>query len=90
MKNIATVKVSAEATINCEWTVTLKDGTVLEYYSIDQGSPQSKVDDESLHDTNPELAQFIQNLWYNCGAEDDDEEPTVVLFDHTGKVIKRF
>ncbi len=90
MKNIATVKVRAEATINCYWDVTFKDGTVLEYYSIDQGSPQSSKDDERLYDTNPKLASFLQELWYNCGAEDDDEEATEVLFNHLGKVIKRF
>lgn len=88
MNNIATVKVRAEATVNCEWTVTFQDGTVRSYYSIDQGSPQSAEDDSRLNETNEELANFLQELWYGMDVDDDDTEATTVLFDGRGKAIK--
>ncbi len=88
MKNIATVRVHAEANTNCDWEITFKDGTVLSYYSIDQGSPQSSTNDERLYDSDPKLASFLQELWYNMGVDDDDTEATEATFDHTGKLLK--
>jgi len=88
MNNIKTIKVRAEGTINCFWFVTLNDGTVLEYWSCDQESPVDCSNDTKLYDSDPELAQFLQELWYGMPVDDEDTEATTYLFNNKGKVIQ--
>lgn len=88
MNDIKTIKVRAEGTINCFWTITKVDGTVLEYWSCDQESPVDCSNDAKLHDSDPKLARFLEELWYGMPVDDEDTQATTHLFDSKGKLLK--
>ena len=69
------VMVRLEGDVNRNWTLILKDGKELKYYSI-EGSPQSEMDDSRVYDYDPKLADFLDKCSFelkpdNWGPSDD-------------------
>lgn len=89
---IKSFEVRSEGDINADWKVTFDDGSVREWYSIDQGSPQSSDDDERLWDTDPKLAEFLMEAWFSMDVATDYDQPLIyhAVFDGTGKILRKW
>ena len=86
--NISKIEVNAEGSINCNWIVTMLDGSTLEFHSVDQESPVETETDRKLFDIDEKFANFLQDLWYNMDIDEEEEgEPTEATFDRDGKRI---
>lgn len=73
-RTIDQVVLNGVGSINAKWKVIYDDGTMDEFYSVDQESPRSGADDSKLADTDPQLADLLMRYWGQACAEFDPDE----------------
>lgn len=73
-KIIDYVEVRGQGTINADFIVGYGDGSVEEFYSIDQEYPRSVEDDSSIEGKRPKFAKLLMTYWSRAAFEFDPDD----------------
>lgn len=69
--NYVKASIRLEGEVNRDWKLTLSDGAIEKFYSI-EGSPQRLSTDEYVYDTDPNLGQWLEQLSFMVDIEPDE------------------